>query len=90
LKKVPERKCIGCGESKPKKDLLRIVKDKEGVISIDLTGKKNGRGAYICSNEQCLDKAVKSNRLAKSFEIEIDKKIYEDLRDVIANLPKKG
>ena len=90
MKKVPERKCIGCGESKPKKDLLRIVKDKEGVISIDLTGKRNGRGAYICSNEQCLDKAVKSNRLAKSFEIEIDKKIYEDLRDVIANLPKKG
>ncbi len=90
MKKVPERKCIGCGESKPKKNLLRIVKDKEGVISIDLTGKRNGRGAYICSNEQCLDKAVKSNRLAKSFEIEIDKKIYEDLRDVIANLPKKG
>lgn len=90
MKKVPERKCIGCGESKPKKDLLRIVKDKEGVISIDLTGKRNGRGAYICSNEQCLDKAVKSNRLAKSFEIEIDKKIYEDLRDVIADLPKKG
>lgn len=90
MKKVPERKCIGCGESKPKKDLLRIVKDKEGVISIDLTGKRDGRGAYICSNEQCLDKAVKSNRLAKSFEIEIDKKIYEDLRDVIANLPKKG
>ena len=88
MKKVPERKCIGCGNSKPKKDLLRIVKDKENLISIDLTGKKNGRGAYICSNEECLDKAIKSNRLAKSFEIEIDKNIYEDLRDVIANLPK--
>lgn len=88
MKKVPERKCIGCGESKPKKDLLRIVKDKENSISIDLTGKKNGRGAYICSSEECLNKAIKTNRLAKSFEMEIDKNIYEDLRDVIANLPK--
>ena len=54
MKKVPERTCIGCKEVKPKNELLRIVKDKENVISIDLTGKKNGRGAYICANEECL------------------------------------
>lgn len=88
LKKVPERTCIGCGESKPKKELLRIVKDKENVISIDLTGKKNGRGAYICNNVECLEKAIKSNRLSKSFEQSIDKEIYEKLRDVIVNQSK--
>ncbi len=88
MKKVPERTCIGCGESKPKKELLRIVKDKENVISIDLTGKKNGRGAYICNNVECLEKAIKSNRLSKSFEQSIDKEIYEKLRDVIVNQSK--
>lgn len=88
MKKVPERTCIGCREVKPKNELLRIVKDKENVISIDLTGKKNGRGAYICASEECLDKAVKSNRLAKAFEQNIDKEIYEDLRDVIVSQSK--
>ena len=88
MKKVPERTCIGCKEVKPKNELLRIVKDKENVISIDLTGKKNGRGAYICANEECLDKAVKSNRLAKAFEQNIDKEIYEDVRDVIVSQSK--
>lgn len=88
MKKIPERTCIGCKEVKPKNELLRIVKDKENVISIDLTGKKNGRGAYICASEECLDKAVKSNRLAKAFEQNIDKEIYEDLRDVIVSQSK--
>jgi hypothetical protein len=88
LKKIPERTCIGCNEIKPKNELLRIVKDKENNISIDLTGKKNGRGAYICANEQCLEKAMKSNRLSKTFEQNIDKEIYEDLRDVIVSQSK--
>lgn len=88
LKKVPERTCIGCNETKPKKELLRIVKDKENTISIDLTGKKNGRGAYICAKQECLDKAIKSNRLSRVFEQNIDKEIYEDLRDVIVNQSK--
>lgn len=88
LKKVPERTCIGCKETKPKKELLRIVKDKENIISIDLTGKKNGRGAYICNSVECLEKAIKTNRLAKAFEQNIDKEIYEDLRDVIVNQSK--
>ncbi len=88
MKKIPERTCIGCNEIKPKNELLRIVKDKENNISIDLTGKKNGRGAYICANEQCLEKAMKSNRLSKTFEQNIDKEIYEDLRDVIVSQSK--
>ena len=88
MKKIPERTCIGCNETKPKKELLRIVKDKENTISIDLTGKKNGRGAYICARTECLDKAIKSNRLSKVFEQDIDKEIYEDLRDVIVNQSK--
>ena len=88
LKKVPERTCIGCNETKPKKELLRIVKDKENIISIDITGKKNGRGAYICPKEECLEKAMKSNRLSRAFEQNIDKEIYEDLRDVIVSQSK--
>lgn len=83
MKKVPERKCIGCQEVKPKKELVRIVKNKENEIFVDLTGKANGRGAYICPSVECLEKAVKSNRLSKSFEQEIDNEIYEKLREVI-------
>lgn len=88
LKKIPERTCIGCNEIKPKNELLRIVKDKENNIWVDLTGKKNGRGAYICASEQCLEKAMKSNRLSRTFEQNIDKEIYEDLRDVIVSQSK--
>ena len=88
LKKIPERTCIGCNEAKPKKELLRIVKDKENKISIDLSGKMNGRGAYICNNIECLEKAIKSNRLSRVFEQNIDKEIYEELRDVIVNQSK--
>ena len=90
MKKIPERTCIGCNQTKAKNELLRIVKDKENNIFIDLTGKKNGRGAYICACEECLNKAIKSNRLAKMFEMNINKEIYEDLRDVIANIPKES
>ena len=88
MKRIPERTCIGCNETKPKNELLRIVKDKENNIWVDLTGKKNGRGAYICADEKCLEKAMKSNRLSKVFEQNIDKEIYEDLRDVIVSQSK--
>ena len=90
LKRIPERTCIGCHETKPKRELVRIVKDKENSVSVDLTGKKDGRGAYICAKQECLDKAIKSNKLSRAFELVIDEKIYEDLRDVIASIPKKG
>lgn len=82
-KKKPTRKCMGCNESKEKNELIRIVKSKDGVVEIDLTGKKNGRGAYICKNEGCLNKVIKSSRLQKVLECEIDNELYERLRGVI-------
>ena len=83
MKKIPQRTCIGCGEKKNKKDLIRVVKNKEGKISIDKTGKANGRGAYICDCIDCLEKAIKSKRLEKSFEMKINDEIYEALRGVL-------
>lgn len=84
-KKKPARRCMGCNESKEKNELLRIVKSKEGAIEVDLTGKKNGRGAYICKDEKCLDRVIKSKRLQKVFETEISQDIYENLRGVIVD-----
>ena len=83
LKKQPQRTCVACNEQKNKKDLLRIVKSKEGIIEPDITGKKNGRGAYICKNEDCLNKLIKSKRLEKIFEKEISSEIYESIRGVV-------
>lgn len=82
-KKKPLRTCMGCNEAKEKQDLIRIVKSKDGIIDVDLTGKKNGRGAYICKNEDCLNKVIKSKRLQKILECEISDDIYERLRGVI-------
>lgn len=83
LKKIPQRTCLGCCESKPKKELIRIVKQSDGKIFIDKTGKADGRGAYICNSVECLEKAMKSKRLEKNFETKIDNEIYESLRGVI-------
>lgn len=80
MKKIPMRRCLGCFESKPKKELIRIVKNKEGEISLDKTGKKQGRGAYICCSEECLDKAIKTKRIENEFEVKIDEEIYALLR----------
>ena len=77
---MPERTCIGCNETKPKKELIRIVKNKEGQIFIDKTGKANGRGAYICNNIECLEKAIKTKKLERTFETKIESSIYEGLR----------
>ena len=83
MKKIVQRMCIGCNEKKDKRELIRIVLSKNGDISIDKTGKMEGRGAYICDNIECLEKAIKSKRLEKSFEINIDEQIYDELRGVI-------
>ncbi len=83
IKKKPLRTCMACNEQKEKKELLRIVKSKEGIIEPDLTGKKNGRGAYICKNEECLNKLIKSKRLERIFEKEISSELYESIRGVI-------
>ena len=77
-KKVPMRKCIGCNESKTKKELVRFVRSPEGDISLDLTGKKSGRGAYICPDTECLKKARKSRRLEKIFETTVPDSVYEE------------
>lgn len=78
-KKIPMRMCSGCGEMKPKRELVRVVKSPEGEISVDLTGRKSGRGAYICKNPDCLKKAKKSKRFERSFSMQIPEEIYEKL-----------
>ena len=78
-KKIPMRKCNGCGEQKQKKELVRIVKSPDGQVSLDLTGKASGRGAYICNNADCLQKARKSHRIDKAFEMAIPDEVYEQM-----------
>ena len=79
-KKIPLRMCLGCQEMKPKREMIRIVKNKEDEISVDSTGKKQGRGAYICKNPECFEKARKGKRLEKAFESKISDDIYEMLK----------
>ena len=83
-KKKPARTCMACNEQKEKQELLRIVRSKEGIIEVDLTGKKSGRGAYICRKEECLEKLIKSKRLERVFEKEISTELYESIRGVIS------
>ena len=84
MKDIPQRTCIGCNEKKNKKDFIRIVKDNQNNISIDKTGKANGRGAYICDNIDCLEKAIKNKKIEKSFKMNIDESVYEQLRIMIS------
>lgn len=83
MKKIPLRTCMGCNEKKTKKELIRIVKDKEGNICVDKTEKKEGRGAYICDNINCLEKVIKTKRLEKVLDTKISEEIYNNLRSVI-------
>ena len=80
-KKIPMRMCVGCREMKPKKELIRIVRSKEGEISVDFTGKKAGRGAYICPDGACLKKAIKAKSLSHAFECEIPTDVYDSLTE---------
>lgn len=89
MKKIPTRTCLGCMNISTKKELIRIVKQNDGTIFVDKTGKASGRGAYICNNIECLEKAIKSKRLEKKFETSIDKEIYENLRGVIIDNQSK-
>lgn len=85
VKKIPLRMCTGCMEMKPKKELVRVVKNKEGEVSMDLTGKKPGRGAYVCKNLECLEKAFKTKRLEKNLEVKISEELYKRLRGEAAD-----
>lgn len=83
-KKVPLRMCLGCQEMKPKKELVRVVKTaKENEIKIDLTGKLSGRGAYVCKNPECLEKAYKAKRIEKALEHSVNSEVYDALRKEI-------
>ena len=79
VKKTPMRMCTACREMKPKMELIRVVKSAEGEISLDVTGKKNGRGAYICKNSECFKKAQKQDALSRAFEIKVTEEIYNQL-----------
>lgn len=78
-KKIPMRMCLGCGEMRPKRELIRVVKSKEGDISLDLTGKKSGRGAYICKSVECFEKARKARKFERSFSCMIGEDIYNSM-----------
>jgi len=78
-KKIPMRQCVGCGEMKSKKEMMRVLKTAEDVIILDKTGRKNGRGAYLCMNKECLVKARKNKGLERSFKMSIPKEVYENL-----------
>ena len=84
-KKIPMRMCIGCGEHKPKRELVRVVKNKEGNISLDLTGKAQGRGAYVCRKKQCVELTIKKRLLNRSFKTNLDVQIYEKLGEYEQN-----
>ncbi len=84
MKKLPSRTCIGCNTQKLKQDLIRIVKNKAGEIKLDKTGKLPGRGAYICDSIECLNKAIRSKRLERCFEMKIEEAIYEELQNTIS------
>jgi predicted RNA-binding protein YlxR (DUF448 family) len=79
IKKIPQRKCLGCMETFPKKELIRVVRTPEGDVCIDLKGKMSGRGAYICKKEACLKKAVKSKRIQTNLEVTISDELIESL-----------
>ncbi len=78
-KKIPLRQCVGCGEMKNKKEMIRVLKTSEDEIVLDATGRKNGRGAYLCPSMECFKKAVKSKGLERSFKMAIPKEVYETL-----------
>ncbi len=83
-KKVPIRMCCGCGQNLPKRELIRIVKSPEGEISLDKTGKKSGRGAYICPKVECLNVAQKSRKIERVFSCRIPEEVYEVMRDELS------
>ena len=79
-KKVPMRKCVGCGEMKNKKEMIRVLKTSDDEFLLDATGKKNGRGAYLCFSQECLAQAIKNKGLERSFKQAIPKEVYEKLQ----------
>ena len=79
-KKIPQRQCMGCRERKAKRDMIRVVRGPDGEVSLDFGGKKNGRGAYICPDMECLKKAIRSKALDRSLEVTIPEQVIDRLR----------
>ena len=86
MKKVPLRQCIGCGEMKNKREMIRVIKTAEGEICADATGRKNGRGAYLCPSMECFKKAVKNKGLERSFKMAIPQEVYQALEKEMEKL----
>lgn len=86
VKKIPMRKCVGCQEMKNKKEMLRVLKTSENEFILDATGRKNGRGAYVCFSKDCLQKAIKSKGLERSFKQAIPQEVYESLEKELDEL----
>ena len=84
-RKIPERQCLGCNAHKPKRELLRVVKTPEGEILLDFTGKKSGRGAYICRDVKCLRRARKSRRIENSLQVSIPEQVYDNMERELEN-----
>ena len=84
IKKIPQRQCLGCNEHKPKRELLRVVKSPDGEISLDFTGKKSGRGAYICKDVRCLKKARKSRRIDRSLSCTVPEEVYDRMESELS------
>lgn len=82
-KKIPQRRCLGCGESFPKKELIRVIRDPEGAVSLDFTGKKSGRGAYVCRSLACFKRARKANRFAAALEVQVPPEVLDALEEEI-------
>lgn len=85
-RKIPMRMCAGCCARKPKNELIRVVRTPEGEIVIDATGKKNGRGTYLCRDVQCLNRATKARRLENAFEMQVPPEVYERLKEELEAL----
>ncbi|MCC8067165.1 MAG: YlxR family protein [Clostridiales bacterium] len=88
-KKIPSRKCMGCQEMKNKREMLRVIRTPEGEILLDATGRKNGRGAYICRSRECLEKAIKSKGLERSLKMRIPEETYESLKKEIESIDER-
>ena len=89
VKKIPLRQCIGCGEMKSKKEMIREIKTAEGEILLDATGRKNGRGAYLCPSMECFKKAVKGRGLERSFKMAIPREVYETLEKEMEEIDRQ-
>ncbi len=86
-KKIPLRMCVGCRESKPKRELIRVVRGPDGSVSMDPVGKKPGRGAYVCRQQSCLARAIKQKQLERQLETQLTEEVAEALKTELANLP---